>query len=156
MRHVLSLLVQNKPGVISKISGMFRRKNFQIDAITSGATADFREFQVTIVFTADEPQAKKIAALVSGIIEVLALDLQAENDLGLAEVAFAEISGGEKFWEKLDSVRVVDQKGEKIILEIFGSPAQVDEFLALAKKISGPNLQSFKRSGAISPVKLVR
>ena len=53
-RQALSLLVENNPGVTSRISGLFSRRGFNIDSFSSGVTADPRYTRITIVASGDE------------------------------------------------------------------------------------------------------
>lgn len=54
MKRVFSLLVDNTPGVLSRISGLFSRRGYSIDSITAGVTADPRFTRITIVASGDE------------------------------------------------------------------------------------------------------
>lgn len=54
MQRVFSLLVDNNPGVLSRISGLFSRRGYSIDSITAGVTADPRFTRITIVSSGDE------------------------------------------------------------------------------------------------------
>ena len=53
-RMVLSLLVENNPGVLSRISGLFSRRGYNIDSFSAGVTADPRYTRITIVTSGDE------------------------------------------------------------------------------------------------------
>ena len=54
MQRVFSLLVDNNPGVLSRVSGLFSRRGYSIDSITAGVTADSRFTRITIVSSGDE------------------------------------------------------------------------------------------------------
>ena len=62
-RQALSLLVENNPGVTSRISGLFSRRGFNIDSFSSGVTADPRYTRITIVASGDEQVLEQIDAL---------------------------------------------------------------------------------------------
>ena len=59
-RQALSLLVENNPGVTSRISGLFSRRGFNIDSFSSGVTADPRYTRITIVASGDEQILEQI------------------------------------------------------------------------------------------------
>ena len=59
-KQVLSLLVENNPGVTSHISGLFSRRGYNIDSFSSGVTADPRYTRITIVATGDEQILEQI------------------------------------------------------------------------------------------------
>ena len=71
MQRVFSLLVDNNPGVLSRISGLFSRRGYSIDSITAGVTADPRFTRITIVSSGDElilSQIEKQVRKLEGII----------------------------------------------------------------------------------------
>ena len=54
MQRVLSLLVDNNPGILSRIAGLFSRRGYNVDSITAGVTADPRFTRITIVTSGDD------------------------------------------------------------------------------------------------------
>ena len=77
MKRVYSLLVDNNPGVLSRISGLFSRRGYSIDSITAGVTADPRFTRITIVASGDElilSQIEKQVRKLEDVIEIKVLD----------------------------------------------------------------------------------
>ena len=77
MQRVYSLLVDNNPGVLSRISGLFSRRGYSIDSITAGVTADPRFTRITIVASGDElilSQIEKQVRKLEDVIEIKVLD----------------------------------------------------------------------------------
>ena len=77
MQRVYSLIVDNNPGVLSRISGLFSRRGYSIDSITAGVTADSRFTRITIVASGDElilSQIEKQVRKLEDIIEIKVLD----------------------------------------------------------------------------------
>ena len=70
-RQALSLLVENNPGVTSRISGLFSRRGFNIDSFSSGATADPRYTRITIVASGDEQVLEQIEKQLAKLEDVL-------------------------------------------------------------------------------------
>ena len=68
-RQVLSLLVENNPGVTSHISGLFSRRGYNIDSFSSGVTADPRYTRITIVASGDEQILEQIEKQLAQLIE---------------------------------------------------------------------------------------
>ena len=60
MQRVFSLLVDNNPGVLSRVSGLFSRRGYSIDSITAGVTADPRFTRITVVSSGDEQILEQI------------------------------------------------------------------------------------------------
>ena len=71
MRQVLSLLVENNPGVTSHISGLFSRRGYNIDSFSSGVTADPRYTRITIVASGDEQILEQIEKQLAKLEDVL-------------------------------------------------------------------------------------
>ena len=77
MQRVYSLIVDNNPGVLSRISGLFSRRGYSIDSITAGLTADPRFTRITIVASGDElilSQIEKQVRKLEDIVEIKVLD----------------------------------------------------------------------------------
>ena len=77
MQRVFSLLVDNNPGVLSRVSGLFSRRGYSIDSITAGVTADPRFTRITIVSSGDElilSQIEKQVRKLEDVIEIKVLD----------------------------------------------------------------------------------
>ena len=70
-RQALSLLVENNPGVTSRISGLFSRRGFNIDSFSSGVTADPRYTRITIVASGDEQVLEQIEKQLAKLEDVL-------------------------------------------------------------------------------------
>ena len=70
-RQVLSLLVENNPGVTSHISGLFSRRGYNIDSFSSGVTADPRYTRITIVVSGDEQILEQIEKQLAKLCDVL-------------------------------------------------------------------------------------
>ena len=76
-RQALSLLVENNPGVTSRISGLFSRRGFNIESFSSGVTADPRYTRITIVASGDEQvleQIEKQLAKLEDVLDIKKLD----------------------------------------------------------------------------------
>ena len=76
-KQVLSLLVENNPGVTSHISGLFSRRGYNIDSFSSGVTADPRYTRITIVATGDEQileQIEKQLAKLEDVVDIKKLE----------------------------------------------------------------------------------
>jgi|GEM_PF-7028174 len=69
-RYLLSVITRNSPGVLSRVSGLLRRKLFNIDSLTVGRVPGGNESRFTIVIEGDALQAQKAAKLIDRLIEV--------------------------------------------------------------------------------------
>src|ERR1700721_1874719 len=100
MLHTFVVYVENKPGVLSRVVSLFRRRAFNIDSVTVGRTENPDVSRMTIVSDADEDQARRIVANIYKLINVLLVDdvtAQAAivRDLALIKVAVTQESRGQ-------------------------------------------------------------
>ena len=81
-KHTISILVENKPGVLQRISGLFTRRNFNIDNITVGKTEEPTISRITIRTTGDNQTLEQITKQLNKLIEVLKVrELKPENTI---------------------------------------------------------------------------
>jgi acetolactate synthase I/III small subunit len=119
--HTLSVLVENKPGVLAHVAGLFSRRAFNISSLAVGPTEDPNVSRMTIVVdgasTPVEQVAKQLDKLVR-VLKVVELDDRAAGQRGeLLEVA------------TVFHTKVVDMSPETVILEATSSPGKLDSLL---------------------------
>ena len=136
-RQALSLLVENNPGVTSRISGLFSRRGFNIDSFSSGVTADPRYTRITIVASGDEQVLEQIEKLEPGLsvcrelimIKIRALDTQRQAVMNVTEIFHGKI---------------VDVTHDSMIIELIGTQDKLDKFIDL---LSGYEILELARTG---------
>ncbi|MBA3312971.1 MAG: acetolactate synthase small subunit [Planctomycetota bacterium] len=141
MRHVLSALVMNQPGVLAHVSGMLASRNFNIDSLAVGETEDETLSRMTFVVRGDDrvldqvrKQLEKIVTVVR-VIDYLGKDY-VERDLMLIKVA---TEGGRRLSEvkELNDVfrgKIVDVSPEHVIIEIAGQESKVNAFIDVMRQ----------------------
>lgn len=137
MLHTFVVYVENKPGVLSRVVSLFRRRAFNIDSLTVGRTEKPEVSRMTIVVDADEDQAARIVANIYKLVNVLLVDDVTGSkalfrDLSLVKVNAPPDSRAQVL--KLAEVfraRVLDIAAESITLEMTGGEEKVDRFLEL-------------------------
>ena len=111
MQRVFSLLVDNNPGVLSRVSGLFSRRGYSIDSITAGVTADPRFTRITIVASGDElilSQIEKQVRKLEDVIEIKVLHPEDSVYREILELARTGITGLQR---GIKDVTVIDQEG---------------------------------------------
>jgi acetolactate synthase-1/3 small subunit len=133
--HTLSVLVENKPGVLAHVAGMFSRRAFNISSLAVGPTEDERVSRMTIVVdgasTPVEQVTKQLDKLVR-VLKVVELDSGAsvERELALIKVRIEPARRGELLEiATVFQASVVDMSPTTIILEASSSPAKLDSLL---------------------------
>ena len=147
-RAVLSALVKHEPGVLANISGLFRRRQFNIESLTVGPTVDEDTARMTILIEEPEPgidQAKKQLRKLVPVISVRELEGEAVR----RELALVKVSG-----EKPDDVnavadmyngQAVDASTDSVTVEITGSKQKIDAAVEAFKQF---DVQEIVRTGA--------
>jgi acetolactate synthase-1/3 small subunit len=128
-RAVLSTLVKHEPGVLSEVSALFSRRQFNIESLTVGATDDPDVARMTIVVEEPEPgieQAKKQVRKLVPVISVEELETEAvQRELVLIKVDGAKPNDVNAVADMYDG-NVVDASAEAITVEVTGSAQKVD------------------------------
>ena len=153
MKHTLVALVENKPGVLARVAGLFRRRNFNIDSLTVGTTEDSTISRMTIVVDSTVADASLVERNLYKMVNVLFVqDISSEpsvtRDLALVKVA----ANAEKRAEIIQLVdiykaRIVDVGQATVIVEMTGSPAKVDQFIQLLEQFG---IREMVRTGLVA------
>jgi acetolactate synthase-1/3 small subunit len=174
MRHVISALVMNEPGVLANVAGMFAARGFNIDSLVVGRTENPDLSRMTIVVSADDntlAQVRKQLAKLVPVVNVHDFSGTAyiERDLALVTVSVT----AEKRSEVVDIVdlfrgKVVDVSPESVMVELAGTEDKIEAFTELVKPYGikelartgviamGRGMQLAKDAGPSGPAKRVR
>jgi len=135
MRHVLSALVINQPGVLAHISGMLASRAFNIDSLAVGETENPRYSRMTFVLTGDDKvldQVRKQLEKIVTVVTVVDYSKQefVERDLMLIKVAAPAGKRSEvKELVEIFRGRIVDVSAEHMMIEISGQERKVEAFI---------------------------
>ena len=127
MQRVYSLLVDNTPGVLSRISGLFSRRGYSIDSITAGVTADPRFTRITIVASGDELILSQIEKQVRKLEDVIEIKVLKEGESVYRELIMVKVRANAAQRAEIIAVadifraKVVDVEKESLILELTGA-----------------------------------
>jgi acetolactate synthase-1/3 small subunit len=147
-KAVLSTLVTHEPGVLAEVSGLFSRRQFNIESLTVGATDDDEVARMTIVIEEPEPgieQAKKQLAKLVPVISVEELEPEAvQRELILVKVS-AELPDDVNAVADMYDGNVVDATPETITVEITGSQQKIEAAVAAFDQF---DVQEVVRTGA--------
>ena len=150
MQRVFSLLVDNNPGVLSRISGLFSRRGYNVDSITSGVTADPRFTRITIVASGDELILSQIEKQVRKLEDVREIKVLNPEFSVLREFVMVKIRANAEKRAEVISVadifraKIVDVEKESLMIELTGNQTKVDAFLKL---LDGYEILELARTG---------
>src|SRR4051794_34542940 len=159
MRHVLSALVTNQPGVLAHVSGMLASRGFNIDSLAVGETEDPQLSRITFVVTGDDRVLEQVRKQLEKIVTVVrVIDISREDfverDLMLLKVDAsperrAEIRGLVHDFRG----RIVDIGPEQLIVEISGTEKKIEAFIELMRPYG---IRELARTGRIALVRSSR
>ncbi|MGZ4433530.1 MAG: acetolactate synthase small subunit [Trebonia sp.] len=135
--HTLSVLVENKPGVLSHVAGLFSRRAFNISSLAVGPTEDQSVSRMTIVVDGASTPVEQVARQLDKLVRVLKVveldeDRAVERELALIKVR-AQPALRSQLLEVAAVFRanVVDMSPTTLVLEATSSPAKLDALLAM-------------------------
>ena len=150
MKRVYSLLVDNNPGVLSRISGLFSRRGYSIDSITAGVTADPRFTRITIVASGDELILSQIEKQVRKLEDVIEIKVLKEGESVYRELIMVKVRANAAQRAEIISVadifraKVVDVEKGSLMLELTGNQSKLEAFLNL---LDGYEILELARTG---------
>ena len=154
-KHIIAVFSQNKPGVLSRIAGLLRRKLFQIDSLTVGKTSNPKISRFTIVIEGEEEDANKTALAVENLIEVLSVKILPKNSITreiiLARFRIKNAQEAAFLHEAENDIltKEIARSKNEITLELIDTSRNLDSFL---KKIKTAKIEIIEwvRSGVIA------
>ena len=147
---VFQLLVDNTSGVLSRISGLFSRRGYNIESITAGVTADPRYTRITIVTSGDDEILDQIEKQVAKLVDVRDIkELRPESSV-YRELALIKVKAGDKERQGVIAVadifraKIIDVAKESLIVELTGNHDKIAAFMDL---LSGYEILELARTG---------
>ncbi|MCR4936843.1 MAG: acetolactate synthase small subunit [Lachnospiraceae bacterium] len=136
-KKVFQLLVDNNPGTLSRISGLFSRRGYNIESITAGVTADPRFTRITIVTSGDDDVLEQIEKQVAKLVDVRNIKVLTPDMSVYRELCLIKVEVTERSREGLIAVsnvfraNIVDVSTSSMIIEITGNQNKIEAFLGL-------------------------
>ena len=160
MRHVLSAVVQNVPGVLAHISGMLASRGYNIDSLAVGETEDPHFSRMTFVVVGDDSVLEQVRKQLEKIVTVVrVLDVSSqdfvERDLMLIKVAVESGSSRSQIKELVEVFRgrIVNVCTDELMIEISGQERKIEAFIELMRPFG---IKELVRTGRIAMVRGAR
>ena len=131
MQRVYSLLVDNNSGVLSRISGLFTRRGYNIDSITAGVTADSRFTRITIVSSGDEIILSQIEKQIAKLEDVIVVKVLKPEESVYRELILVKIRANAQQRSEIVSIadifraKIVDAERESLVIELTGTQSKL-------------------------------
>jgi acetolactate synthase I/III small subunit len=153
MRHTLSVLVENKPGVLARVAGLFSGRGFNISSLTVGETEDPSMSRMTIVVVGDDSIIEQVGKQLNKLIDTIkVLDLTEEShlerELALVKVQ-AESANRAEITQLAEIFRakIVDVSEHSFTLQITGAAGKVNAFIELVRPFG---IKELVRTGTVA------
>lgn len=153
MKHTISVLVENKPGVLARTAGLFARRGFNIDSLTVSATEDPDTSRMTIVVNGPGDILEQIQKQLYKLIDVIKVldhteDSIVSRELALVKVTAVEPAKRAELMQIVDIFRakIVDMAEKTIIIEATGDSDKIDALESLLKSYG---IKEMVRSGRV-------
>ena len=138
-RHTLSVLVENKPGVLARIAGLFSRRGFNIESLAVGPTEHAEVSRMTIVVNVEDSPLEQVTKQLNKLVEVIKVveldtDYSVNRELLLVKVkADATTRGQVLEVVQLFKAKVVDVATDAITVQVVGNEDKLNDFLRIVE-----------------------
>ena len=137
MRHTISVLVENKFGVLTRVAGLFSGRGYNIDSLNVAPTHDATASRMTIVTHGDEATVEQIVKQLNKLPDVLKVQEFTSSDSVDRELVLVKIAVDSKSRAEVMQItdifraKIVDVQSKSLTIEITGNESKVEKFIGL-------------------------
>lgn len=155
MKFTIAVLVENKPGVLARVSSLFRRRGFNIESLSVGVTENEEISRMTIVVNGDRKVLEQVVKQLNKLIEVIKVSdvthESVERELCLVRVNAPPEKRGEIVeLTNIFRARIVDVAKDSFIIEITGDEEKINAFIDLMRNYG---IKEVARTGKVAMVR---
>lgn len=149
-KKVFQLLVDNTSGVLSRISGLFSRRGYNIESITAGVTSDPRFTRITIVTSGDDDILEQIEKQVAKLVDIRNIKELKPEESVYRELAMIKVRANAQQRQGVISVadifraKIIDVATDSLIVELTGDQSKIEAFIKL---LEGYEILEIARTG---------
>ena len=136
-QRILSLLVDNTAGVLSRISGLFSRRGYNIESISAGVTADERFTRITVVCSGDALILEQITKQLAKLVDVRDIKVLEPEDSVSRELVLVKVAAKPEQRQGIISIvdifraKVIDVSKDSLVIEMTGTKSKLEAFIDL-------------------------
>jgi acetolactate synthase-1/3 small subunit len=151
--HTLSVLVEDKPGVLARVAALFSRRGFNIESLAVGATEDKNMSRMTIVVSAEETPLEQITKQLNKLINVIKIIEQDEDNSVSRELALIKVRADAGTRSQvveaanLFRANIIDVSPESLTVEATGNRGKIEALLRLLEPFG---IREIAQSGMVS------
>jgi len=156
VKHTIALIVENKPGVLVRIAGLFSRRSFNIDSLTVGATDKPDYSRMTITVEGDEEVLEQVTKQLNKLINVIRVSELAPEESVERELAIIKVAAKKEDRSEIMQIvsvfraKIIDVSPRSIIVEVTGSEDKVEAMVRLLRQFG---IKEMARTGKVSMVR---
>jgi len=149
-KRVLSMLVDNTSGVLSRVSGLFSRRGYNIDSLTVGVTTDPRYSRMTVVVNGDDLILDQITKQLEKLVDVVDIKTLLEGESVERELILLKVRADAEDRQAIIAVsdvfraKIVDVAIDSLIIELTGNQTKLDAYIRL---LEGYEILELARTG---------
>ena len=153
MRHTISVLVENKFGVLTRIAGLFSGRGYNIDTLNVAPTADPTASRMTIVTRGDDTTLEQVVKQLSKLADIMKVQDFREGEYVDRELVLVKVGVDSKTRAEVMQItdifraKIVDVQPKSLTIEITGDESKIDKFLKL---MSGFGVMDLTRTGKVA------
>lgn len=153
MQHTLSILVENKPGVLSRVAGLFSGRGFNIESLSVAETLDTTLSQMTIVTRGNDQIIEQITKQLNKLINIVKVVDFVNGDFVNREMALVKVSVNDTNRSELLNIvdifrgKVVDVSPDAYVVEVTGDESKINAIITLFKPMG---IKEVARTGKVA------
>jgi acetolactate synthase-1/3 small subunit len=151
--HTLVALTLHQPGVLNRISGMFRRRGFNISSLSVGQSESEDLARMTFVVKGDDATVEQVTKQLYKLVDVVRVTEIDEDNSIVREMALIKVAASNQNRSEIIQLseifrsKIVDVAGESIVIEITGDQSKIDRFIVLLQTFG---IKEIMRTGAVA------
>ncbi|PIN68529.1 acetolactate synthase small subunit [Candidatus Woesearchaeota archaeon CG11_big_fil_rev_8_21_14_0_20_57_5] len=160
-RHVISLMVVDEPGVLTRISNMFFKRNFNIDTLTVSPSIINGQSRITLSFFGDDSVYEQLIKQLNKLIDVIKVSDLPKGDTVIRDLCLVRVTAKDAATQnqlinycRFYRARIVDATHDDLMVEMVGKPEKIDAFLELVgplgiKEVSRTGVTALARGNGV-------
>ena len=138
-QYVIGVLVANISGVLSRVSGMFTRRGFNIDCLTVGETESSKFSRITVAFHGDDDIKERIVTQLEKLHDVKEVEVLSPNETVIRELLLLKVRNSAETRQDIMTAveifrsKIVDYSAQALVCELTGESTKIDAFIELMK-----------------------
>jgi len=153
MQHTMIALVENKPGVLTRVASLFRRRNFNIESLNVGRTENPDISRMTIVVDNEDLEARKVEANLYRLVNVIDVQDLTHQPTVTRDLALIKIKANPEERAEISNLaaifraKIVDVAPDSVIVEITGTEDKIESLLELLRPMG---IMELVRTGQVA------